>query len=258
MEKNRTNLSVLSQIILFTCLLVSLNQAQGQKMKTDKDFWNKCYEITDGNGKQFGPIKRGHCGIFYKTMDALYIQKEKELDFYQFQSGQVIASIGAQCCHWEAAYAATTDSLTFYLEDIDTTYFKRSQADFAWHYYDSIRERPMTSQYKMIVGDERSTSLPENIFDKILIINSFHEFTYQAEMLADIKKKLKSGGLLYIDEAMPKRPGQLHGICKKPMLTDEEMIAVFDKNGFEYVDGLEMNFRKNKPQRKIFAFQVKK
>ena len=56
-----------------------------------------------------------------------------------------------------------------------------------------IRGRPMTSDFKMIIGDERSTSLPENTFDKILIINSFHEFTYQAEMLADIKKKLKAG-----------------------------------------------------------------
>ena len=54
-------------------------------------------------------------------------------------------------------------------------------------------------------------------------------------MLADIKKKLKPGGLLYIDEALPKRQGQLHGICNKPMLTGKETIATFEKNGFEYV-----------------------
>ena len=196
--------------------------------------------------------------MYYETIADLLQHKEKELSFYNFQPGQTVGSIGSQCCHWEAAFAATTDNITFYLEDIDTTYFKKSQTDFAWHYYDSLRTKPMTSQYKMVIGDERSTSLPENIFDKIIIINSFHEFTYPAEMLADIKRKLKSNGMLYIDEALPKRPGQLHRVCKKPMFTNEEMIALFSKNGFEYVDGLNMNFRKNKPLRKIFAFTIKK
>ena len=44
----------------------------------------------------------------------------------------------------------------------------------------------------MVLGNERSTLLPENSFDKILIINSFHEFTFKAEMLADIKKETKT------------------------------------------------------------------
>ena len=120
-----------------------------------------------------------------------------------------------------------------------------------------IRGRPMTSDFKMIIGDERSTSLPENTFDKILIINSFHEFSFQAEMLTDIKKKLKAGGVLYIDEALPKRSGQLHGICNLPMLTNEETIAIFEKNGFEYINGIDFNYRQKVAVRKIFAFRIK-
>ena len=116
----------------------------------------------------------------------------------------------------------------------------------------------MTSDYKMIFGDERSTSLPEITFDKILVINSFHEFTFQSEMLADIRKKLKPNGILYIDEALPRKPGQLHGICNKPMLTNEETIAIFEKNGFEYVDGIEFSYGQKNPTRKIFAFRIKK
>ena len=115
----------------------------------------------------------------------------------------------------------------------------------------------MTSDYKTIIGDERSTSLPENTFDKILIINSFHEFTFQTEMLADIKKKLKADGILYVDEVLPKRPGQLHGICNLPMLNSEEMIAVFDNNGFEYANGVDFNYRQKNPVRRIFAFKIK-
>jgi len=89
----------------------------------------------------------------------------------------------------------------------------------------------MTSNYKMILGDERSTSLPENTFEKILITNSFHEFTFITEMLTDIKKKLKAGGILYIDEALPKRQGNYMAfvIClcltmKKQLLCLQKMV----------------------------------
>jgi len=200
---------------------------------------------------------RNYCGGFYKSMADLLKRQQKEISFYGFRSGQMVASIGAQCCHWEAAYAATTDSVTFFLEDIDSSKFKKNQVDFAWNYYSTLRGRPMTSDYKMIFGDERSTSLPENTFDKILLINSFHEFTFQAEMLTDIKKKLKPGGILYIDEALPRRQGQLHGICNKPMLTNGETIALFEKNGFEYAGGIDFNYRHKDPTRKIFAFKIK-
>ena len=200
---------------------------------------------------------KNYCGGFYKSMDDLLKMQRQEIGFYDFRSGQTIASIGAQCCFWEGAYAATTDSVTFYLEDIDTSKFKKEQTEFVWNYYARLRGRPMTSNYKMILGDERSTSLPENTFDKILIINSFHEFTVQAEMLADIKRKLKPGGILYIDEALPKKQGQLHGICNLPMLTNEETIALLEKNGFEYVGGIDFNYRHKVPVRKIFAFRVK-
>ena len=235
MEKKRTNFFILAKLTFTAISLTLIFSTHAQKLQTFKE----------------------HCGGFYKSMDDLHKMQQKEIGFYDFRSGQTIASIGAQCCHWEAAYAATTDSVTFYLEDIDSSKFKKGQVEFAWNYYAILRGRSMTSDYKMILGDERSTSLPENIFDKILIINSFHEFTFQAEMLADIKKKLKPSGILYIDEALPKRQGQLHGICNKPMLTNEETIAIFEKNSFEYLDGIDFNFRQKNPTRKIFAFRIK-
>ena len=197
---------------------------------------------------------KGHCGGFYTTMDDLLKQKAKELDFYHFQAGQTVASIGAQCCHWEAAYAATTDSVDFYLEDIDSTYFNEQQAAFAWNYYNTVRSHPITSTYHLVLGDEKKTNLPGRLFDKILIINSFHEFSYQKEMLEDIAHKLKPGGLLYIDEALARKSGELHGVCKKRIYLEEELIAILKENGYEYVDGITMNYRKSKPVRKIFAF----
>lgn len=198
---------------------------------------------------------KGHCGLYYKSMNDLYKQKAGELKFYQFAAGQHIASIGAQCCHWEAAYAATTDSAAFYLEDIDSAYFNQQQADFAWNYYGNARKKPMTCTYKLVIGNEKQTNLPENIFDKILIINSFHEFGDQSAMLADIAGKLKPGGLLYIDETLARETGELHRVCGKRIFLDEELIGILKENGYEYIDGLVMSFRNSKPARKIFSFR---
>jgi len=234
-EKKRTKFFIRMKLTFTAIFLLLMFSTHAQKLETFKNY----------------------CGGFYKSMADLMKMQRKEIAFYDFRSGQTIASIGAQCSHWEAAYAATTDSVTFYLEDIDSSKFKKSQVEFAWNYYATLRSRPMTSNYKMIIGDERSTSLPENKFDKILIINSFHEFTFQTEMLADIKKKLKPGGFLYIDEALPKKQGQLHGVCNKPMFTNEETIAIFEKNGFEYVNGIDFHYRQKNPTRKIFAFRIK-
>lgn len=198
---------------------------------------------------------KGHCGLYYKTLESLHKQQDSILQFYNFQSGQTIASIGAQCCNWEAAYAAVSDNLNFYLEDIDSAYFNEKQASFAWKYYDSLCGKPMTSNYRLVLGDEKKTNLPDRLFDKILIINSFHEFTFQKEMLADIKNKLKPGGILFIDETLARRSGELHGVCHKRIYLSEELIAILKETGFEYVDGLDMEFRKSKPVRKIFAFK---
>ena len=188
---------------------------------------------------------KGFCGLYYKNMESLRKQQGSALAFYNFLPGQVVGSIGAQCCHWEAAYASTVDSVRFYLEDIDSSYFNIRQANFAWKYYDSIRGKPMTSKYQLVLGDEKQTQLPEKSFDKILIINSFHEFSYQKEMLADIRNKLKPGGILYIDEMLAKKSGELHGVCKKRIYLPEELIEILNRSGFQFVDALDLQFRKN-------------
>lgn len=200
---------------------------------------------------------KGYCGMYYSSMEQLYRQKQAELDFYDFRPGQVIASIGAQCGTWEAAFAAAKDSLLFYLEDIDTTYFNKRQLDFAWRYYDSLRGQPMKSGYKMVLGNEQGTGLPDGFFDKITVINSFHEFSHPGAMLQDLRRKLKPGATLYIDESIPKKQGDLHGICKMPMLTPDEMNRVLSANGFRLIEVKEMQYRKSRPVRAIYACQVK-
>ena len=233
MSRMKKSGSILNKTGLAIVLLLSILDASSQNLKSFS----------------------GHCGLYYNTLEQLDRQLSAQVTFYDFKPGQVIASIGAQCANWEAAFAVKTDSVCFYLEDIDSSSLNNVQAAFAWNYYSSLRKIPITCDYKIIIGTENSTNLPLHFFDKILIINSFHEFGSQVEMLHDIASKLKAGGLLYIDETLAKKNGELHTQCRKKLFTDSEMIELLGKNGFFYVNGLNMDFRKTRPQRKIFVFR---
>jgi len=104
-EKKRINFFIRTKLTFTAIFLSLIFSTHAQKLQTFKE----------------------HCGGFYKSMDDLHKMQQKEIGFYDFRSGQTIASIGAQCSHWEAAYAATTDSVTFYLEDIDSSKLKRAR-----------------------------------------------------------------------------------------------------------------------------------
>jgi len=53
---------------------------------------------------------------------------------------------------------------------------------------------------ELILGNEQTTNLPENTFDKILMVDVYHEFNYPKEMLQSIKKALKKEGQLFLIE----------------------------------------------------------
>ncbi|HWB24715.1 MAG TPA: hypothetical protein VG738_04505 [Chitinophagaceae bacterium] len=200
---------------------------------------------------------KGLPGLYYRTIEDLQKQQDSILHFYNFTRYDTIASIGAQSCNWEAAYAAVSDSLFFYLEDIDTTYCNFRQAAMAWQYYGRLKGSPLTCGYAIVTGDEKITGLPPRSCNKVLIINSFHEFTYPAEMLRDITGKLKPGGILYIDEALAQYSGELHPVCKKRLYLENELIEILEANGFVYKNSCRLMYRKTKPARELFAFTLK-
>jgi SAM-dependent methyltransferase len=199
--------------------------------------------------------KDGFHGSFYKSFEKLQQQHGPVADFYNFKPGQKVASIGAQTCVGEAIYSCFSDSVEFYLEDIDTAYFNAAQAAYVWNHYGNLRGKPLTSTYKLITGTPDATLLPELYFDKCLIINSFHEFTQPDAMLKDIHRKIKPGGLLYIDELVPKTTGKKHGNCNMPLYTAREMDDIVCAAGFKVIEGYVVIWRKGKPWRKIYTYQ---
>jgi len=62
---------------------------------------------------------------------------------------------------------------------------------------------------EIIQGDSTSVNLPENKFDKVLMVDVYHEFNFPKEMILSIKKSLKKNGKIYLieyrmeDDAVP-------------------------------------------------------
>ena len=88
---------------------------------------------------------------------------------------------------------------------------------------------------ELVLGNEQTTNLPENTFDKILMVDVYHEFNYPKEMLQSIKKALKKEGQLFLieyrleDETIPIK--KIHKMSEKQAVKELASVGlVLKKN----------------------------
>ena len=75
------------------------------------------------------------------------ILKHKCIDTIDFKNGQVIADIGAGNGYIEAMLAMFNDSLTFYIQDIDTTVCNETEVNKVLNFYEEVNGKPFTSKF---------------------------------------------------------------------------------------------------------------
>lgn len=157
---------------------------------------------------------------------------QKSLETYQFKPFETIASVGASSGVWEIWFASQVDNLTFYLQDIDPLNCNQEEIDYGVRYYEKLLGNKINGKFIPIIGNQNQTNLPEFFFDKILIINSLHEFLFIGEILQDIKNCLKPSGILFIEEQITKTSGEIHEGCGKRLFTQKELTNCLKINGF--------------------------
>lgn len=161
----------------------------------------------------------------YKTYGnvANYFGSSDEMkSFFDFRKGEMIAEVGAGDGVNIGGFGLLADSNTFYVQDIDTKVLNAEN----WNkVYKKFNKAGILSkhQFNLVIGDEKSTHLPDSSFDKIIMISSFHEFSFMDEMIVDIKSKLKKGGRVYILETK---------CLIHPYYAPEETIDRMNKHGF--------------------------
>ena len=118
--------------------------------------------------------------------------------YYNIRKGDVVADVGAASGWLDGAFSVLTDSVTYYVQDVDTHFLSHDQLDRVVKYFSSLRSTPQTNRFHMVIGTSKRTHLPDSTFDKIIIHNTFHEFIDPWRMVQDLKPKLKPGGKIYV------------------------------------------------------------
>ena len=124
--------------------------------------------------------------------------KSKFKDFVDIKKGDVIGDIGSWKGSFIGVLSTLFDSVTFYAEDINAKSLSERKYKRKIKSYAKYRTHGETNTYKRIIGTERESKLPNNLFDKIFVNAALHDFDYKNEMITDISKKLNSHGQLII------------------------------------------------------------
>jgi ubiquinone/menaquinone biosynthesis C-methylase UbiE len=124
----------------------------------------------------------------------LFETKDQLRNFIDLKKGDIVTEIGAGDGINIGVLSMVFDSLTFVAQDIDTKVLNSKTFNKTIKKYTKYRQTPQTNKFETVIGTMTSTNLPDNKFDELFIINSFHDFDKQDEMLDDIYKKLKPNG----------------------------------------------------------------
>jgi ubiquinone/menaquinone biosynthesis C-methylase UbiE len=146
-------------------------------------------------------------------------------NFFDFHTGDIVAEVGAGYGRNIRGFSIVTDSNTFYIQDIDTNVLSQKNFIKIVKHCKKLK-KPLTNKYYKCIGTEKQTNLPDNTFDKIILVAAFHEFTYKNEMMTDIYKKLKPTGQLYILEA---------NCLSHKNYSADEIIGIIKKYNFSLV-----------------------
>ncbi len=183
--------------------------------------------VSNKVSKRNKPYNYGWVPKSYEDIRENY---EKYGYLYDCQPGETIASIGAGNGKFEVAASCFIPGITWYLEEIDTT--RLGQFDRVLAYFEKLKGSSVDAKFNLVIGTETETHLPKGTFDRILMINVYHEIAKRAPMLGEIRQLLKEGGKLVIMERMGDKPGLVHGDCKYPKLYEPEFLKEMEGYGF--------------------------
>ncbi|MEQ6119715.1 class I SAM-dependent methyltransferase [Reichenbachiella sp. MALMAid0571] len=105
--------------------------------------------------------------------------------------GDVIADIGAGSGYHVFRMATMAEEGLVYAVDIQDEMLAELSKN---------KEEGSHKNVTVIKGSEKSVNLPENSVDKVLMVDVYHEFNYPIEMIASIKKALRTDGKIYLIE----------------------------------------------------------
>ena len=166
------------------------------------------------------------------TKDTILRLIKNDLDFIDPLLNDTIADIGSRDGYYPLNYSIFFDSTMYYLNDINEDNFV---------YFDSIKDictqfkgKNISCKFKIVIGNDSCTNLPNNLFNKVLIRDALHHFKSMDRMLTEIKHIMKFNAKLILYEPIRSTLVINKNLCKGAM-TKDELINLLKKNGFNLI-----------------------
>lgn len=182
--------------------------------------------------------KLSFCGWRFSDKDKILSQLKEQFDFLQVHDGDTIVDIGAQSGSYEGCFLAASNVkyVSFILVDIDSSCMNQQKINNMINHYSTVKGEMIKANFKLVHNTADSLWLPANQYQKAWIMNTLHEIPDKEKMVKDINAILKPGGEIIVLELGPRKQGQLHGGCNKPLMPFDEINQLFTNNGFALND----------------------
>ncbi len=181
---------------------------------------------TSAQNKKFYTHK--NFGTYYEE----FAYQQDLINFLEIKKNDVVADVGTDDGTIMLALSLLYDNITFYAEDTDPKRLNHKHFDKSINYFTKLRDTPQTNQFHLTIGTYKTTNLPANTFDKILLAASFHEFTYMDSMITDLNEKLKPDGKICILEAFSLKDKTIYCDDHHRGFRIEEVEKIMTNHGF--------------------------
>lgn len=187
------------------------------------------------------------CGWQTKDKEKIRSYNQPQYEFLKVQDGDTIVDIGAASGAFEGTFLSVNDfpNVSFILVDINPDCLNTQKVNNMITFYSGVKRDSIRNHFQIVQNTSDSLWLPLNRYKKVWLINTLHEIPDQAKMVKDICNILQPGGEIIILENPPKREGQLHGGCHKPLLSFDTINNLFTQNGFAYSERKDIIRKRN-------------
>ncbi|WP_421795547.1 class I SAM-dependent methyltransferase [Haliscomenobacter sp.] len=181
----------------------------------------------------------------------------KHIEGLNLKKGEKVADIGAGALRWEGALSLFTEGVRFYAVDIDSSCCNAQQASYVQRYYSIVKGQRLSNSISTSLGSVKKTGLPDGQMDKVILFQTFHEFSHPDEMLRDIYRSLNANGRLYISELVPRNAKDLHPGCQHLMYSPETLKKMVQRCGFVF-EAQTLIVKEDKKNRTQYLYRFRK
>jgi len=168
------------------------------------------YNCKNSNSHGFQRL----CQEITNLNSTTYNYYESEAKALKLTKGDTIVSVGAGSGWREFMYSVFYDSITFYLEDLDTSCITCSKIRNTYlPKYSKIKGSKITASFIPATGNETEIKINSNKANMILIIGAYHHFTNDMAIVRECFRILKPNGRLVIHEAVMNRNKMSFRFC---------------------------------------------